>query len=211
MPRNAAGQERDLRTDPDWTPDSCCGGVMAVTAPERTVVRPGPRITVSRGLLTITVATVALFLASWLFAPTSVSKGALLGMLPFAAVLAHRPLGQTLVVQQGGIDLSVPGAVSLAVVIVTHEPNGDDSKLLGAVLLALGVAIARRPGERPSDRPAGSEPDRRDAGHERPAVRRCSRHLWRLPQADHRSAGRHCRRRRLSGFRTPSTSRSPPP
>ena len=48
------------------------------------------------------------------------SQGALLGMLPFAAVLAIAALGQTLVVQQGGIDLSVPGSVSLVVVIVTH-------------------------------------------------------------------------------------------
>jgi ribose transport system permease protein len=37
--------------------------------------------------------------------------------------------------------LSVPGAVSLVVVICTHEPAGKDSKLLGAVALALVVAI----------------------------------------------------------------------
>jgi ribose transport system permease protein len=104
-------------------------------------VRPGPRIGVSRGLVTITVATLALFVASALLASTSVSQGALRGMLPFAAVLAIAALGQTLVIQQGGIDLSVPGAISLMVVIVTHEPKGDDGKLLGAVLLALGVAI----------------------------------------------------------------------
>jgi ribose transport system permease protein len=113
----------------------------APLAPQRTVVRPGPRVTVSRGLLTITIATLGLFVASALIAHTSVSKGALLGMLPFAAVLAIVALGQTLVVQQGGIDLSVPGAVSLMVVIVTHEPKGDDSKLLAAVMLALVVAV----------------------------------------------------------------------
>ena len=56
-------------------------------------------------------------------------------MLPFAAVLAIVGLGQTLVVQQGGIDLSVPGAVSLSVVITTHFPAGDDGKLLPASLL----------------------------------------------------------------------------
>ena len=55
-------------------------------------------------------------------------------MLPFAAVLVIVSLGQTLVVQQGGIDLSVPGAVSLAVVICTHEPRGADSRLLGRLL-----------------------------------------------------------------------------
>jgi ribose transport system permease protein len=105
-------------------------------------VRPGRRLAVSRGLVTITVATLGLFVASFLVASTSVSGGALRGMLPFAAVLAIAALGQTLVIQQGGIDLSVPGAISLVVVIVTHEPKGDDGKLLGAVLLALAVSIA---------------------------------------------------------------------
>jgi ribose transport system permease protein len=105
-------------------------------------VRPGPRVSVSRGLVTITIATAALFVASAVFASTSVSRGAITSMLPFAAVLAVAAIGQTLVIQQGGIDLSVPGAISLVVVIVTHEPKGDDGKLLGAVLLALGVAVA---------------------------------------------------------------------
>ncbi len=104
-------------------------------------VGPGPRISFSRGLVTILVATLGLFVASALIASTSVSQGALSGMLPFASVLAIAALGQTLVIQQGGIDLSVPGSISLAVVIVTHQPKGDDGKLLGAVLLALGVAV----------------------------------------------------------------------
>lgn len=95
----------------------------------------------SRGLSTVLAAVVLLFLAGAVFASTSVSKGAILGMLPFAAVLAIVALGQNLVIQQGGIDLSIPGAFSLVVVICTHQPAGDNSKLLGAVLLALVVAI----------------------------------------------------------------------
>jgi ribose transport system permease protein len=62
-------------------------------------------------------------------------------MLPFAAVLAIAGLGQMLVVQQGGIDLSVAGGISLAVVISTHEPAGDDSKLGPAILMAVAFAI----------------------------------------------------------------------
>jgi ribose transport system permease protein len=92
---------------------------------------------VPRGLITVVVAVVALFAFSALLAPSSVSKGALLGMLPFAAVLAIAALGQTLVVQQGGIDLSVPGAISLTLVVCTHQAQGKDDKLLGAVLTAL--------------------------------------------------------------------------
>jgi ribose transport system permease protein len=101
----------------------------------------GSRRRVSRGLATIVIATALLFIVSAIFASSSTSKGALLSMLPFAAVLAIVALGQTLVVQQGGIDLSVPGSMSLAIVIVTHYPDGDDSKLLPAILMALGAAI----------------------------------------------------------------------
>jgi ribose transport system permease protein len=95
----------------------------------------------SRGLATVLVAVVILFLAGLIFARTSVSRGAILGMLPFAAVLGIVALGQNLVIQQGGIDLSIPGAVSLYVVICTHEPKGENSKLLGAVALAFVASV----------------------------------------------------------------------
>jgi len=62
-------------------------------------------------------------------------------MLPFAAVLAVVALGQTLVVMQGGIDLSIAGSVSIVIVIVTHEAYGDNSKVLPAALAALAVAV----------------------------------------------------------------------
>ncbi|MEB0000665.1 ABC transporter permease [Cryobacterium sp. RTS3] len=99
------------------------------------------RLVVSKGFVTVGVSTVLLFVVCALVAPTSVSGGAVLGMIPFAAVLAIVGLGQMLVVQQGGIDLSIPGAVSLAIVIVSHEPDGDNSRLLPAVVLALAYAI----------------------------------------------------------------------
>lgn len=114
---------------------------MTPDAPARRTVAPGPRFSVSRGMVTISVAVVLLFIVSAVVAPTSVSRGALLGMLPFAAVLAVAAIGQTLVVQQGGFDLSVPGAISLAVVISTHQPNGDDGRLPAALALGLVVAV----------------------------------------------------------------------
>jgi ribose transport system permease protein len=99
------------------------------------------RVTISRGLATISLALLILIIASATLAPSSIHKGALLGMLPFAAVLAIAGLGQTLVVQQGGIDLSVPGGISLTVVICTHYPNGDNGRLVPAILMALGAVI----------------------------------------------------------------------
>ncbi len=90
--------------------------------------------------LAIAVATAGIFLMSFLLEPDSVRGSVLQGMLPFAAVLAIAAMGQTLVIQQRGIDLSVPGIMSLVVVLVTNGPNGDDGKLLGAIVLALVVA-----------------------------------------------------------------------
>ena len=109
--------------------------------------RPPPRraamadSAASRGLVTVVVALVALFLLSLLTARSSLSHGAIDGMLPFAAVLAVRALGQTLVVMQGGIDLSIPGTISLAVVIVTHEAYGDRRQGAARGALALGAAV----------------------------------------------------------------------
>jgi Ribose/xylose/arabinose/galactoside ABC-type transport systems, permease components len=57
-------------------------------------------------------------------------------------VLILAAVGQTLVVQQRGIDLSVPGFISLTVVLVTHLPNGNSSKLLPAILLAYAICLA---------------------------------------------------------------------
>ncbi len=103
---------------------------------------PSAGFSISRGLITIGSATVVLFVVSALFAHSSVSSTSLQdGMLPIAAVLAVAGLGQMLVIQQGGIDLSVAGGMSLAIVTVTHFPDQDSSKLLPAVLLALGFAV----------------------------------------------------------------------
>src|SRR5688572_1819310 len=103
--------------------------------------RPGILSRVHGGLITVVVATVLLLLVGAVFSPASVSRGAILGMLPYAAVLVVAGLGQTLVVQQGGIDLSVPGGISLTVVICTHLANGQDSRLLRAALTALAVVL----------------------------------------------------------------------
>jgi ribose transport system permease protein len=98
-------------------------------------------VPLARGFVTIVISTLALIALCLVFAPSAVSTGALVGSLPFAAVLAIVGLGQMLVVQQGGFDLSVPGGVSLAVVIVTHMPSGNDAELWKAVLVAFGFAI----------------------------------------------------------------------
>jgi ribose transport system permease protein len=102
----------------------------------------GSRRLFSRGLITVVIATLGLFGVSLLFASSSVTRGTLLTMLPFASALAIAGLGQTLVVMQGGIDLSVAGGFSLYVVIVTKYPAGDNGRLLPAIAIAFTAAIA---------------------------------------------------------------------
>ena len=102
----------------------------------------GSRRLFSRGLVTVVIATLGLFVASFLFASSSLTRGTLLTMLPFASALAIAGLGQTLVVMQGGIDLSVAAGHSHYVVIVTKYPAGDNGRLLPAIGIAFLAAIA---------------------------------------------------------------------
>ena len=154
---------------------------MGSSTKTRAALRRSP-LRVSRGLITVIVALLLLVLAGFVFAPSSVSSGAIQGMLPFAAVLAIIALGQTLVVMQGGIDLSVPGSVSLVIVLVTHQAYGDDAKVLPVALLALGAALAHRTGQRLPHRSPRAQPDRRDPRHERTALRGGARRVRRDPR-----------------------------
>ncbi len=91
--------------------------------------------------MAIWVATAVLFIVSPLVAPGSLGNSALQGMLPFAGILAIAAIGQTLVIQQGGLDLSVPGIFSLGAVLSVTIPGGQDSSLLPALLAVAGVGL----------------------------------------------------------------------
>jgi ribose transport system permease protein len=96
----------------------------------------------AKSFVTVVLSTLALLIFCLIFAPSSVSSAGLAGSLPFAAIIAIVGLGQLLVVQQGGFDLSLPGAVSLAVVQATHYPQQDNTQLLPAILIAICFALA---------------------------------------------------------------------
>ncbi|MDL9980052.1 ABC transporter permease [Microbacterium sp. ASV49] len=85
----------------------------------------------------ITVATLALFVISPLVAPGSLDAAPLLSMLPFASVLAIAAAGQTLVVQQRGLDLSVPGMMALGAVLATALPQQYGWGVWPAVVMAV--------------------------------------------------------------------------
>lgn len=87
-------------------------------------------------------AVVILFAASAAISPASVSQSALLAMLPFAALTAIVAVGQTLVVQQAGLDLSVAGGISLGALIVAKYGSPQALGLPLAIVIALVVAVA---------------------------------------------------------------------
>jgi ribose transport system permease protein len=121
----------------DLNPDAGQASSRAVRGPMRFA-----SLRSTRGIL---LATILLFVFGGVVAPQSLNPAALSGMFPFAAVLAIVALGQTLVIQQGGIDLSVPGAISLSGVMVSYFGNGSvpgDSTLGLALILAFLAAAA---------------------------------------------------------------------
>jgi ribose transport system permease protein len=88
----------------------------------------------------IWLALAALLVASVLIAPGSLSNRAILTALPVAAILAVASLGQSLTIQQGGIDFTVPGVMTMAAVLVTGESGSADDRLVRAVVIALVVS-----------------------------------------------------------------------
>jgi ribose transport system permease protein len=87
-------------------------------------------------------AVIVLLAVSAVLSPASVSRTALLAMLPFAALTAIVSVGQTLVVQQAGLDLSVAGGIALGALIVAKYGAAGQLGLTAAIGLALLVAAA---------------------------------------------------------------------
>src|ERR1700756_944931 len=75
----------------------------------------------------IWVGLVLLFSISLGVAPGTMTHGSILAMLPFAGILAIVATGQTLVIQQRGLDMSSIGMVSLAGVLMARTAFALDS------------------------------------------------------------------------------------
>lgn len=89
----------------------------------------------------VVIATVVLFVAGGLEAPSTVSVGALKSMLPFFAVLGIASIGQHLVIQQRGLDLSVAGIMSFSAVIVSALPSAEAGVAATLAYVALALAM----------------------------------------------------------------------
>ena len=86
-------------------------------------------------------ATALLVLIGGIAAPSTVNSAAILSTLPYFAILAVASIGQHLVIQQRGLDLSTAGIMSFCAVVVTKLPDGSTD--LGVVLffVAFGLAV----------------------------------------------------------------------
>jgi ribose transport system permease protein len=89
------------------------------------------------------LAALILLIFGGVIAPSTVSLGAIMSMLPFFAVLAVASIGQHLVIQQRGLDLSVAGVMSFAAVMVSAYPGLDAGSwaTFGYVCLALMMGL----------------------------------------------------------------------
>lgn len=119
--------------------------MTAVTTAQRRVISDhGPLVGMVLGWpgTRAFIAVALLFAISPLIAPGSVGPTAIVSMLPFAALIAIVAIGQTLVIQQGGLDLSIPGAVTLGALIVARFGADDALGLPLAIVVAIaGTAV----------------------------------------------------------------------
>ena len=96
-------------------------------------------------LLIAAIATAVLIVGGGIMAPSTVSISALQLMLPFFAILAVASIGQHLVIQQRGLDISVAGIMSFSAVIVSALPGSEagvpETLAFVALALAMGFGV----------------------------------------------------------------------
>jgi ribose transport system permease protein len=95
---------------------------------------------ISSRYMPVWIAIVVLVLAAALFAPGTISRASFGAVLPLTSFLAIAALGQMLVIMTGGIDLSVPGTLTLTALVIVGVAGGDDKRLPIALVTALAVA-----------------------------------------------------------------------
>lgn len=101
---------------------------------------PRPRLAWS-GTPSVIAITAALFLLSWAVSPGSMSAGAIDSLLPYAGILAIAAVGQTVVVMLRGIDLSLPGMMTVAALVSSQYADTHRGGMLAALLIVAASAI----------------------------------------------------------------------
>lgn len=89
--------------------------------------------------LPVYIALLLLVAVAAIWAPTTLGSVPLRAIAPYGAVLGITALGQMLVIMTAGIDLSVPGTMSLAAVIMVGVGAGSDENIGVAIAIALAA------------------------------------------------------------------------
>jgi len=98
------------------------------------------RIVVASRYMPVYIALIVLVIVASIWVPETLSRVALSAIAPFAALLALTALGQMLVIMTGGIDLSTPGTLTLAAMIMAGVGDKSDNRIWIAIVTAVGVA-----------------------------------------------------------------------
>jgi len=110
--------------------------MTAVRAPSSAVTS----FVVASRYMPVYLALALLVLVASIWAPNALGGVALSAVAPYGALLGITALGQMLVIMTGGIDLSVPGTLTLAAVIMVGVGQESDARIALAILIALGAA-----------------------------------------------------------------------
>jgi ribose transport system permease protein len=98
------------------------------------------RLVVASRYMPVYLALILLVVVAAIWVPETLSGVALSAIAPFGALLAITALGQMLVIMTGGIDLSTPGTLTLAAMIMAGVGEQSDSRTWLAILVAVGAA-----------------------------------------------------------------------
>jgi ribose transport system permease protein len=98
-------------------------------------------IAISSRYLSVWIAIGLLIVIALLIAPETLTRTSSTTVLPLTSFLALTALGQMLVVMTGGIDLSIPGVMTLAALVAVGVAGGADDRLPVALATALGASL----------------------------------------------------------------------
>jgi ribose/xylose/arabinose/galactoside ABC-type transport system permease subunit len=98
------------------------------------------RFVVGSRYMPVYLALLLLVVVAAIWVPATLSGPALSAIAPFGALLGIVALGQMLVIMTGGIDLSVPGTITISALIMVGVSQQSDTRIPIAIATAVGVA-----------------------------------------------------------------------
>lgn len=110
--------------------------MTTATAPSRAITA----FVVGSRYMPVYLAIALLLIVAAIWVPALLGGVALSAIAPYGALLAITALGQMLVIITGGIDLSVPGTLTLAAAIMVGVGGQSDENIPVAILAAIGTA-----------------------------------------------------------------------